>query len=443
VEIAERFKLPEGVEQWQEKGWKLIEKTPDAVAFSIFMLELEPFDYQIDFLLDNSKRQIFVAGRQVGKTTMTAIKALFFALKNKGVLVLTLAPTFRQASILFDRIREMILRNPLLMALVERMTQTMVFFKNGSRIFCLPSGHTGETVRGYPADMVIIDEAAYVPDEVFVAIEPSLTTTHGWLLFLGTPAGKIGRFWEAWNSEHFSKHHAKTEDNPLASKDFIEERRKSLTEVQFAQEFLGEFAEEVDVFFPYRLVKPLMVLEPKEEVEEGWDYCLGVDVARYGTDETAYVIVRTQDYENWQMVNYITTKKKPLTDVMGRIKDLHKKWNFRSIVIDETGGLGAGVVDKLKEDGLPIEGFTFSPSDREKMYNNLKWLLEDKKVLLLNDIKLLNQFQSLRYEYTSAGRLKIIKDERGHEDIVDALGIAVYRKVEKWTVLEDKEGVVL
>src|SRR5215475_10287256 len=72
-------------------------------------------------------------------------------------------------------------------------------FKNGSRIVALPGSE--KTVRGYSgANLIILDEASRVEDELLGGITPMLATTNGSLIALTTPAGKVGWFYEQWIS---------------------------------------------------------------------------------------------------------------------------------------------------------------------------------------------------------------------------------------------------
>lgn len=401
----------------------------DEVHFAI-SCGYEPFPYQVEFLLDSSDRIIFVAGRQVGKSTMTALKGLYECLKNPNYLVLVLAPTMRQARIVFDKMRE-ILISTVWSSEVLNITRSWIEFKNRSKIICLPSGFTGETIRGYTANVVIVDEAAYVPDEVFVAVVPALSVTKGKLILLGTPAGKRGYFWEAWNSGEWSKHYAKTEDNPLVPKSFIEEQKASMTDLHFRQEFLGEFVEEVGAFIPYSLIMKAVDnnLEFEEKPEEGVEYVLGVDLARHGADESAYVILKyDRKSKFWKMVWRETVARKPLTDAIGRIVDLHRRWRFRKIGIDATG-LGAGVYDVLREKiggGVLVELNMSSQNLREDVYNRMKLMLENGEVRIPLDRRLIQQITTYGYEFKETGRMKIVKQENVRDDLADAFTYACY-----------------
>ena len=65
---------------------------------------------------------------------------------------------------------------------------------NGSRILSLPSNE--QTVRGYSADLIVLDEAARCDDDLISALAPMLGATGGTLVGLSTPYGKRGWYYE-------------------------------------------------------------------------------------------------------------------------------------------------------------------------------------------------------------------------------------------------------
>ena len=72
-----------------------------------------------------------------------------------------------------------------------------VVFSNGSRIVGLPS--TEETIRGFSAvSLLLIDEAARVPDELYDAVTPMLAASGGSMWLMSTPYGKRGFFYREW-----------------------------------------------------------------------------------------------------------------------------------------------------------------------------------------------------------------------------------------------------
>jgi len=164
-------------------------------------------------------------------------------------------------------------------------------------------------------------------------------------------------------------------------------------------------------------------------------YILGLDLARHGADESAFIVVEQAAFKIDLKIVYIeTTQNKPLTDAIGRAVELHKRFNFSKIYIDETG-LGSGVVDVLKEKlGHIIEGFTFSMKSKGDLVSNLKLLMQQGKLKIpmpnnndYNTKKLTFQFNAIQHEYGSTGAIKIFHEEgKTHDDMIMALALACW-----------------
>jgi len=164
------------------------------------------------------------------------------------------------------------------------------------------------------------------------------------------------------------------------------------------------------------------------EINNDSTYVLGVDFARMGEDVSVFVIIENPHEKQELYTVYLEeTRHKRLTDAIGRIKKLHKKFNFRKIYLDETG-LGAGPTDVLKEEmgAYLVEGLTFTIKSKEDLYSNLKRLMEQGKLKLPNHRKLLYELADLRYDITGSGNTKIHHPERGHDDYPDALALACW-----------------
>jgi hypothetical protein len=216
---------------------------------------------------------------------------------------------------------------------------------------------------------------------------------------------------------------------------------------------LGEFPteESSDLFFPLSLVQGCLTDKANvwlDEPHPDFEYDMGVDIARYGDDETVFTISKhNMRYtpKKWlEVCNISSVIHKPLTEISGRIINLHSKWHFKTIYIDETG-IGGGVYDVLKEQGLPVYPVTFNKkldqaipdTNKEAMYRNLKLLMEKQKagpdiVLLVPNLpKLVTQLTSMHYEYSSSGTLMIHHEEGGHDDYGDSLALSLFRLVLK------------
>src|SRR3990167_5181813 len=128
----------------------------DPIKFASWVSGFKEFDqYQVDIIKDEGKRISIRSGRQIGKSTTIALKYLYKAFTRAKRQILILAPSQRQSSLLFNKIREFAHSKDLIASDIERETLTMIKFKDtGSEIHCLPSGYTGATFRGYsPSDI--------------------------------------------------------------------------------------------------------------------------------------------------------------------------------------------------------------------------------------------------------------------------------------------------
>jgi hypothetical protein len=82
--------------------------------------------------------------------------------------------------------------------LTQRKNSDELTLDNGSRSVCLPCKE--ETTRGYSGvTLLIFDEAARVPDDLYRACRPMLAVSGGRMICLSTPYGKRGFFWEVWS----------------------------------------------------------------------------------------------------------------------------------------------------------------------------------------------------------------------------------------------------
>jgi len=220
----------------------------DPVAFAVERLGFDPDPWQADVLRLSDKNTLLNCSRQAGKSTSTSIIALHTAVYKPGSLTLLGSPSLRQSRELFVKMTDFLkrLENP---PPLEEDNRLSVQLRNGSRVVSLPG--TGETVRGFSApDLIIEDEAAFVEDSFYRAVRPMLAVSGGRLILMSTPYGKRGHFYEAWN-EGGDWHRAEVPatDCPRITAEFLEKERKALGDLWFRQEYLCEFSDVSDAVF--------------------------------------------------------------------------------------------------------------------------------------------------------------------------------------------------
>lgn len=396
---------------------------------SVFVQEIigvDPFDYQTDVLDSGSDRIAFVSGRQVGKSRTASWYALHFALTNPESTVLITAPTQNQSSELFKQVRKEMRMSKISDEQwgADRTTRTEIEFNNSSRILCRTTGDTGDNIRGLTTDLIVVDEAAFIDDEIyFQALLPMLATTDGSLVLLSTPFGARGFLYEAFTGgleEEYYTMQVPTYRNPKVSDDYIANQQQQLPSIEFKQEILGKFVESANAFFQADLIEECMKGPIKKNHKSSF---LGVDLARHGEDKSVFISVDG----NGNVYSIETDSDSPLTEAIGRVKNLHEEYQFDRIYIDETA-LGGGVVDILKQDlrGRTVEGITFTNKKKQSLYNTLKSKMEEGVVNLPQHSELQKELLDLEYSFTSGGKMKIEHPEGGHDDYADALALAVW-----------------
>ena len=214
----------------------------DRVSFAR-TLGLEPDPWQEDLLRSEARRIILNASRQSGKSTMTAVIALHTAITKPGSLTLILSPSERQSKESYQKVARLSRTTP--HAILDSDRKTGAEFANGSRVEALPG--TEGSVRGYSAvDLLVVDEASRVSDDLFFAIRPMLATSAGRLIMLSTPNGKRGIFYETWRdagASGFESYEIPAVMCPRISSVFLEEERRSLPERVYRQEYECSFEE--------------------------------------------------------------------------------------------------------------------------------------------------------------------------------------------------------
>ena len=363
-----------------------------------------------------------LCGRQAGKTTAMSIKFGDRARKNPKKIIGMFAYTEKQAyNLFFKTLMYLQAVCPKMICKGDKKpTKHIIHLTNGSIILCYAVGLTGEGIRTFTLTDLVIDEAAPMAREVFIALTPMLSVTKGTLDISSTPRGRQGYFYECSDKcpkvkKNFTRFYINAEDCPRHTKQFLEEERESMTKLEYAQEYIAKFLDEIKQFFPDELIRSCFTTMDYSTFQgriPQSDRFLGVDVARMGRDETVLLTADRLDRE-WIIMQDLEIRKEiKLTDTVRLIleKDIANK--YKKIYIDD-GGLGAGVLDPLlehKQTMNKVVGINNSTRYyehkwvkgkekggqsrlmKEELYINLKILMESGKLKLQKSDKL---FQSL------------------------------------------------
>ncbi len=204
---------------------------------------ITPDDWQADVLRSAAPRLLLNCARQSGKSTITSILALHTALYTAGSLVLLLSPSLRQSGELFKKCIGVYkdLGRPVSPESETALTLTL---ENRSRIVSLPGSKDGN-IRGYSGvNLLVIDEAAWVIDQLYLSVRPMLAVSGGRLAALSTPHGTRGWFYEAWRGqEPWERYEVPATLCPRIKAEFLAEEKRTIGEWWYQQEYGCVFSE--------------------------------------------------------------------------------------------------------------------------------------------------------------------------------------------------------
>lgn len=229
--------------------------------FIDFFFKFKPHLYQKKFLISclSRKRVLGIWPRQSGKSQNVAVYSLFRCIIHPTSIMIT-APTQTQSSELYNKIRNLAVASEAINVNIVKSTQTEMLFKNGSRIKALPTGVEGKSIRGFTADIVIIEEAGIMKDEIINSvITPMLASKKddGQIIKIGTPLTKNHFYRSCFIDPQYDVIKVNWKDCVEAKQytlEFVEEQRRNLTDVEFQTEYEAQFIEEFASFFSSALL---------------------------------------------------------------------------------------------------------------------------------------------------------------------------------------------
>lgn len=433
----------------------------DPVAFAEDILKFSPDDWQKDVLNDVANHR-FVSvrsGQGVGKTSLEAIVALWYLCCRPNPKVVCTAPTRQQLNdVLWAEIAKWL--NSSLVKNFLKWTKTKVYMiGNEERWFATARTATKpENMQGFHEDYMIfiVDEASGVADDIMEAILGTLSGHENKLLMCGNPTRTSGVFYDSHHRDRadYKTHKVSSYDSPRASKDNIDRliRRYGKDSDVVRVRVYGDFPKaEPDTFIHLEKVEAATMREVymnennEREVPDDAPLEIGVDVARYGDDETT-LVPRIGKY-----VPFLRTYNKQDTmttagEVIRLAKEMMKEYGRSSCVVKiDDDGVGGGVTDRLREivyeDNLYIEVIDCHNGEKalndENYFNwgseswaTIREYLHDGDIQIPNDEDLVGQLSTRKYRVTSKGKIHLeSKDDmkkRGlrSPDRADALVLA-------------------
>ncbi len=190
-----------------------------------------------------------------------------------------------------------------------------------------------------------------------------------------------------------------------------------------------------------RLIAPLFLNKYPDFLMGDKKSVLGVDCARFGDDMTVFVF-----NNGGHLVDCQAYFKQDLAETTGRIVEAIREHRPDEVVVDATGGLGAGVIDTLKdlemEELTVITGIEFHSLPRSERYNAANAITEAYLILaerlrkgemtILFHKKIVEQLAQMKFRYRMDGKIILEskadfkKRNKNSPDYADATALSCY-----------------
>jgi phage terminase large subunit len=399
----------------------------DPVLFVKEVLGVEPDEWQQDFLnaVASGERKISIrSGHGVGKSTTASWAMLWFLLTRYPVKVVVTAPTSAQLyDALFAELKRWVKELPQPIQELLDVKQERIELK-ASATEAFISARTSraeqpEALQGVHSDnvMLVADEASGVPEAVFEAAAGSMSGHNALTILLGNPVRSSGFFFETHNrlKDEWWTRRVSCLDSTRVSKEYVQDMKSRYGEESNAYRIrvLGEFPRsDDDTIIPMELLESAKHRDTRayEDAPIVW----GLDVARFGSDSSVLCKRQSnvvQTLERWRNLDLMQ-----LTGaVVAQYEACDHKNRPAEILVDSIG-LGAGVVDRLRELKLPCRGINVSESPamggtylnlRAELWHKAKAWLEKRDCKIPNNEDLIGELATVRYTFTSNGKIKI------------------------------------
>jgi len=408
-----------------------------------------------------------MAFRSSGKTRQLFVNYFIWkAVTQSKKQFLIISKTLPQAIEVLKDIRITILTNNYLKSLVpsnrsQSWSRTELEFINHSRLL---SKAYNDNVRGLHVDGVGCDEMGEYEDHEVLkkAVLPTIRAKRGFFIGVGTPTSELDLLHEierdpGFKSIYFDRYPAEGEkgnlfeirypDTEILHKEgavhIVDKKSGELLEtysnLTWSQEFLLKPVSMKDKLFPEHMIQECLDGSQRfqENVVNMRQYFMGVDFAmsaQSGADFTVVSILEKEPsskklklvwMDRWKGLDYVMQKS--------RIKELAEKYQVTKILGDENS-FGKTFIYDLRAEGLPIDGYKFTPGSKEEIVKTLRDQFEKKGFIIPFDENCQKTRHMVNILVDELSKFGIIFDMRSktvkfegtgkHDDCVISLGLS-------------------
>lgn len=427
---------------------------------------------------------VVIAPRQAGKSRSLATLGTWWAFRKPDQHVLIVSASDDAARRLLAQVKSLVSRPPLLASVEDDLT-SVVRLSNGSIIRSVPASE--RAIRGWSVDLLLVDEAALVPDDILAgaAIPTTAARDDARIVLASTPWAQDGLFYgyvQAGDSPHVQVIAWSLADAPWISREAVDHARATLPDARFRAEYQAEFVGDESAYFDPDLILASVAdyaLTPPDQAQGG-NVVVGADWGRaYDLHGLVAVGVADDGDVNGHPVlvlPWVEASRRPYADqvaavaavgrprpranltwrggwervdrpiqAMGggltfyadartfiraqRLKEADARPGYHVVRwVSEANGVGAAPSEDLvRRVGSSAVQVTYTTiRSKEDALGRVRTLLADGRLALPAHQDLLRQLRGLSVRPTATGQLSIAAANPAvHDDLADALCLAI------------------
>jgi phage FluMu gp28-like protein len=329
-------------------------------------------------------------GRQFGKTMLGINQMLYWAINHPGSNIAWVTPVYKQSKKVFDEM-ERVTRSSDLFDF-NRSDLTIKGFDSQITFF---SGERPDNIRGNTFDYLIVDEFAFCRSELWDEVLSATVLVKGKkVLFISTPKGK-NHFHRISLQHNYDKRykyfHFTSFDNPMIDHADLEERKRSLPDHVFKQEYLAEFIDNASGLFK-DVRAGIGDHQPK-----GKAYA-GLDIGR-ADDYTVLTILN----ESGEMIYVNRWRHDEWHKIIDKVAKLIQEYKATTLI--EVNNQGDVFYEMLRDRCRNyIHPFTTTSKSKPVLIEDLAVAFEQNDIKIRGDQWLIDELENFTYIYNPSTR---------------------------------------
>ena len=364
------------------------------------MPKLEPWQQDVHNAMEDSYRSgniyVIKSKRQVGKSCLAAILLIEYAVKHKCISVVV-EPTQAQSRRLFKQITDMMAKTGLVKSANSQLLT--IEFTTGSEIL-FKSAEQKDALRGFTVSgLLVIDEGAFIPRDIYEILYPTCDANSAPILVVSTPLFQSGEFYSLYmrgisGEESIKAFNWSTYDtSKFLPPEKLEYYRRTLSELKFKSEYLGEFISEGSYIFGQfaRCIHYKDYDKP---------FVAGIDWGNGGGD---YTVMTFMNASGNVTAVYAMNDVSPVEQIEKLAGIINSTPGLKKVCV-EINSIGAVYCDMLKRKiRVPLREFTTTNESKRRVIEQLITAFQKEELTIPNDEELIKELQHYAMEKTAKG----------------------------------------